>query len=271
MRWRVFLGEIIWPITTFVLAIWLAQRFLKIFKVLDLKKPEISLVNFLIYFLIITALVLLFLRFAKRNAPFQIFFIFALFIGIQTVFGAVLSGVLPTILAVIFVLIRIFSPIVFVHNLTVMVAIAGASAVLGLGISPLAAVVLLAILSVYDIVAVYKTKHMVKMAKEMAQRGALFAFIIPEKISDMGVRIKAVIPGEKNFLMLGGGDVALPLLLVVSVAPQGIKQSLIVAAFTFLGFLFTHILFSSQKIRRPMPALPPIALAAILGYIITLI
>lgn len=246
------------------------MRFLKIFKVLDLKKPEISLGNFLLYFLIITALMLLFLKFAKRNAPFQIFFILALFIGIQTVFGAILSGSLPTVLAIIFILLRIFSPTVLVHNLTVMLAIAGASAALGLSIGPLVAAVLLSILSVYDIIAVYKTKHMVKMAKEMAQRGALFAFVIPEKISDIRAHIGGVKPGEEKFFMLGGGDVALPLLLVISTVPQGIKQSLIVAAFAFLGFLFTYILFSSQKVRRPMPALPPIALATILGYIVTL-
>jgi presenilin-like A22 family membrane protease len=81
-------------------------------------------------------------------------------------------------------------------------------------------------------------------------------------------------PGGK-FLILGAGDIVFPLILTVSLIPQGISDSLIVASFSLLGLLVGFLIFISQPPtgpgggRQPMPALPPIALFSIIGYLIT--
>ena len=74
-----------------------------------------------------------------------------------------------------------------------------------------------------------------------------------------------------EYLILGGGDIVFPLLLCASLIPRGVVPSLVVAIFSLIGLLLSYLIFTSQRIRRPIPALPPIALLSILGFFITLL
>jgi presenilin-like A22 family membrane protease len=129
-------------------------------------------------------------------------------------------------------------------------------------------VLLLIVFSIYDIIAVYKTKHMIKMAKEFIEAKAIPGLILPQKFSEVSVPLKEVKMGGR-FLVLGSGDIIFPLLLVSSLVPEGIKKSFIVAFFATLGLLVSISIFLSQKTRKPIPALPPIALFSIIGFLIT--
>ena len=106
------------------------------------------------------------------------------------------------------------------------------------------------------------------MVKEMVEAKAILGLILPSKISDFKINLKEVSPGGK-FLILGGGDIIFPLILCVSLASQGIFKSLIVSVFATIGLALSFYLFISQKTRKPIPALPPIALFSIIGYLIT--
>jgi len=147
---------------------------------------------------------------------------------------------------------------------------AGLGTVLGLNLTPLMVVSFLVLFSIYDFIAVYKTKHMIKMAKEMMTVGVILGFIAPSKLADLKIPLRKVKMGGK-FLILGGGDVVFPMLLVVSLLPQGLFHSLIVAFFALIGLFFSFLIFISQKVRAPIPALPPIALLSLLGYLLTLL
>lgn len=166
-------------------------------------------------------------------------------------------------------------PLVLNHNICLILGLAGAGAVLGLSLEPLTVILLLVLFSIYDVIAVYKTKHMIKMAREMLEHQAILAFIVPQKISGLGEQLEKVKIDSQNierrFLILGGGDVVFPMILCVSLIPQGIAEALIVAVFSLIGLLASFWLFTRQKIRRPIPALPPIALFSIIGFLITLI
>ena len=159
---------------------------------------------------------------------------------------------------------------VLVHNLCIIFGIAGVGASLGLRLDPLMVAVLLIAFSVYDYIAVYKTKHMVKMAKEMIEHQAILAIIIPQKLADFKGKLEGVKAGGK-FMVLGGGDIAFPLLLCASLVRQGIIPSLVVAVFSIFGLFLSFLIFTKQKTRKPIPALPPIALFSILGFLITLL
>jgi presenilin-like A22 family membrane protease len=52
---------------------------------------------------------------------------------------------------------------------------------------------------------------------------------------------------------------------------EGILSSLIVAFFSLIGLFVGFYILTKQKIRQPIPALPPIALFSIIGFLITLI
>jgi presenilin-like A22 family membrane protease len=147
---------------------------------------------------------------------------------------------------------------------------AGIGAILGLSFRPEIIILVLITLSVYDFIAVYKTKHMIKMAKSMLEQGTIMGLIIPPSISDFKESIKKVEPGGR-FVILGGGDIVFPLLFSASLIPHSILKAIIVALFAVLGLAFSFSLFIFQKKREPIPALPPIALFSIIGYIITLL
>jgi len=51
----------------------------------------------------------------------------------------------------------------------------------------------------------------------------------------------------------------------------GIVPALIVGGFSLLGLIASLLIFFLQKDKKPIPALPPIALFAIIGYIITML
>jgi len=67
--------------------------------------------------------------------------------------------------------------------------------------------------------------------------------------------------------LLGAGDVIFPLLLSVSLLPFGLAKSFTVMAFSCLGFCFSFWLFGELG-KKPMPALPPIFLFSLLGFLI---
>ncbi|TSC74305.1 MAG: hypothetical protein G01um101444_331 [Parcubacteria group bacterium Gr01-1014_44] len=223
-------------------------------------------------FLILAVFVFLFIFLAiKKNKASRFFFRgflwLIIFSGAQIVFSLFLAPLLALLASLAVVVAMAAVPRVAVLNMAVVFGLAGLGAVLGLSLSPMMAVWILAVLSVYDIVAVYITKHMVKMAEGMIASRAIFGFIIPSKFSGFFEKISAVRPGE-DFMILGSGDIALPLVLVVSVARVSFLQAFIVAGFSLLGLLATHLIFVNQKVRRPMAALPPIAALSIIGYLV---
>ena len=237
--------------------------------------------QFIFSFILGTFLILAILFFIKskpiKGIILKGLFIFVIFWGIlltldiwlESFFsfpGAVFSVFLSFCL--IFLLLR--KPSVLIHNICMILGISGVGAILGLRINPEVMVLFLIIFSVYDFIAVYKTKHMVAMAKEMVEHKAILAFIVPPEISGFKGDIKEVKPGGK-FLILGGGDIAFPLMLCSSLVSRDIISSLIVAFFSIVGLFFSFFIFINQKERKAIPALPPIALFCILGYLIALI
>ncbi|MCZ2845672.1 MAG: presenilin family intramembrane aspartyl protease, partial [Candidatus Bathyarchaeota archaeon] len=123
----------------------------------------------------------------------------------------------------------------------------------------------------YDFIAVYKTKHMVKMAKSMIESRAILGIVIPKKFIDFKKRLQDVEIGgdKKDCLILGSGDIIFPLILSASLLPQGIVKSGIILIFSIVGLFFGFILFLKLG-KKPMPALPPLALSSIIGYAIAI-
>ncbi len=202
----------------------------------------------------------------------KFFLMLVVFSGSQIIIGSFVSSPWDLIFALVIVF--LFSTVhnVLAHDAGIILGIAGVSSVLGVTITPETGIALLVILSFYDILAVYWTKHMVYMAQGMIESGAIFGFIVPFDIRDVfshksEAREKL---GEK-FMILGSGDIGLPLIMACSVAVVSIRQAIIVSLFALAGLFLTHIIFVNQGARRPMAALPPIATMTIIGYLVSLI
>src|SRR3989344_3490110 len=235
-------------------------------------EPEILSWNDIIIFLtFFTFLSLVFIKF-KRLSGFllKIFLVLVIFSGSQIVFGSLVSS--PWDLAWALGITAFFLLIhnVLIHNVAVMIGIAGISSLLGITISPEVGIFLLVTLSFYDILAVYWTKHMVYLAQGMIESGAIFGFVIPFDLKDIFYhKNEAREKIREKFMILGSGDIGLPLIMARSVAVVSVGPAIIVALFSFVGLLFTHPMFVNQISRKPMAALPPIATMTIIGYLVS--
>lgn len=223
---------------------------------------------FLSAFAAATVLLILMLRSRRGPRWFGGLFSLALFIGVGIVAERFLGSAWAVLVVSAAVLFHYSLRRVVVFDLVLVLGLAGISLNLGEAIQPTAALIILSILSLYDIFAVFVTGHMVAAAEALLRQKALFAIIVPVAPGDFLERLSEVTPGGR-FLHLGTGDVVLPALLIASVGRGGLYPALPVVIGAFVGLAATHLIFMSQARRRPIPALPPIAMGAILGYLVT--
>ncbi|MCX6778527.1 MAG: presenilin family intramembrane aspartyl protease [Candidatus Micrarchaeota archaeon] len=159
-------------------------------------------------------------------------------------------------------------------NTAAVIASAGVGAIFGFSLDLLPAVLLVIALSVYDILAVFGTKHMLVLARELDKRDMSFS------VSVSGRSTKAAkphhVPGaspdkekpkeleEKTHLELGTGDMTIPLMLAVSSYKLfGIGGAFAVIIGSSLGLYF--VLEYVFRKRTFLPALPPISFFALLA------
>jgi presenilin-like A22 family membrane protease len=196
-----------------------------------------------------------------------------IFLGIAILVGVqyIVSPLLPSpwwaswsVAALVLVLWHAL-PRVLVHDVAIAAGIGGLCALLGLSLTPLAACGLLAVLSVYDVISVYRTRHMVALAGRMLESGSVFGFLVPARPRVFLMPVREALD-QKQVMMLGSGDVGLPLVLAASAAITSTAAAAMVAVFSLIGLTVMQWLFMHQERPAPMAALPPIAAAAILGY-----
>ena len=241
--WKIFFWEAFLFGLTLSLGILAALRINEILKMEEIVLTPISLWQFLFYFLLATLFIFFITRFFRKTKQgkgviFKGIFVLATLFGSLLLISLWLGDIFALILVGFLIFLWLKKPSILIHDLLVILGIAGIGAILGLKLTPWLVVLLLIVLSIYDFIAVYKTKHMIEMAKEMISTGTILALIVPQKISDFKEDLKAVRPDGK-FLILDGGDVAFPLLLCASLIPAGIINSLVVAIFA-LGGLFVN-------------------------------
>lgn len=200
------------------------------------------------YILIMTAFLLFVITFIKFRGIAFLFESLALFATSVIVFGALIPEV-AGILTVLLIGLRFsLRKSIIIKNAACLVAVAGAGSFLGLGLGVVPACIFLVLLAAYDYIAVFKTKHMVKLAKAITEENAAFTFSIPTK--------------EKVY-QLGTGDLVMPLTFVTAVLNKaktlaGLNAALIpvvaILLASLLGLLATLYYCMEKKVA--MPALP---------------
>jgi presenilin-like A22 family membrane protease len=165
---------------------------------------------------------------------------------------------------------------VWLHNAVMLITLASAGSVFGSLFSPWAFLILMLVIAVYDFLAV-RFGFMVWMVDRLSQTVALPAFIYPKKIKDWALGLKQVQvnellerpAAEREYSLLGGGDIGFPLMLSASVFfASGLAGAVIVGAFALVGLLSAFLIQSVWLKGRPMPALPPVALFSLVGYLV---
>jgi presenilin-like A22 family membrane protease len=166
-------------------------------------------------------------------------------------------------------------PLVWLHNLVLILAVSSLGAVFGRFITPWTAMAIILALAVYDFLAV-RFKFMLWMADRLSQVNALPALIIPKDYSEWnlnlnkhGEKMIEVNPAEREYSILGGGDIAFPCLLTASVYfARGFKPAAIMAVLGLVGLVSVYAIQALFLKGKPMPALPPIAAFTLVGLLI---
>ena len=273
LRLNLFWKELVLFTLTLLIGIFAAHNYTPLIEKSIVEPPSFSWDSIVIALIFFSILFLALPKFKKLNSIFLRFFLLlVVFSGSQVVLGSVVNSPWDLLLALVAAAVFMIFRNVLIHDAAMVIGIAGISSILGITISPAIAVALLVILSFYDILAVYWTKHMVYMAKGMMESGAIFGFIIPSSLDNVfyhSHEAKKQI-GDK-FMILGSGDIGLPVIMASSIAVVSLSKALIVGFFAILGLLATHLIFVNQSERKPMAALPPIATMTIIGYLVSLI
>jgi len=248
-----------------------SQLFKRGERIIKISPSNFSLLNFFITFSLVVILLLLILKFKKgQNIFFKLIFLLVVILGGEIF----LENWLPTYVSLPILACLIFAwfrfSFVWIHNLLLILGIAGIGSMVGISLSPLFIIYLFSFVAIYDFIAVYKLNLTQKVAKSMVDSRALLGIIIPSTFNDFQKKITEIKLGDEkeNFLILGGGDIIFPLMLSSSVIFEGLEKSLIIAIFSLLGLVFSYWLFLKLD-KKPMPALPPLLLFCLIGYLFT--
>lgn len=257
-------GAILYSLAAF-LTIISGWRILPFIRILETREPPGITALDITFGGLGLALLLLFI-FGSRHVRSLVRYVFfaSVFFGLLLFFNVfapiISSGMLSAYMMILYFLLH--RPIV--HNIVMLLSLIGIALALGISASPLTIFVILLIFSLYDIIAVFGTKHMVKMAKQFFSLGLLPGFIIATdpRLQWTPARVK---PGTK-FSFLGNGDVVLPLLFVASLIGVRPAYAIGAGAGNILGFAILVFILWGKK-REPLPALPPIVLGEVIGFL----
>ncbi len=163
---------------------------------------------------------------------------------------------------------------VWYHDFMLLLTMVSLASVFGFLFAPWTFLVFMLIIAIYDFLAV-RFGYMQWLAMKMSDTDTLPAFIIPRQPADWNqdariVSIRRLMDSageEREFSILGGGDIGFPLLLVVSVyVASGLAGALIVAAFALGGVIGAYVIQAYFTRGGAVPALPPIFLMSLIGF-----
>lgn len=272
MRFSFFLKEAALFASIQALALFIAIRLPFPFQEAAVPSP-VSAIDLVLTFSVATLLILAFTKLSPPKSAFAIraLWFIALVGGTQMLFGVFLPQDIAFLFALLLVLIYAKAATIGLNNFVLVLGLPGVGALLGTQLQPFAAAAVLLALSLYDVIAVYWTGHMVAMAKRFIESGVVPGIVITAGRAAGGPFWISEVRAGGEAAILGTGDLVLPSILAVSawrfLDPLA---GALAAGGALAGLFVTHRLFFGQKERRPMPALPPIAAGAIAGFLFAL-
>mgnify|MGYP001564784327 FL=1 len=243
-------------------------------------EKEISLISIIFAFII--AIFFVFLLTKLKAALFiRLWFFIVVIIVLAITFNALLSWFVPykfypevisLVIALPLAIYKIFKRNLIVHNITELLIYPGIAVVFVPLLNVWTIVILLIIISVYDIWAVWHSGFMQKMAKYQINELKLFAgFFVPylnkkqrELVKEAKAKKSKLKKSMKvNLAILGGGDVVFPIITAgVIFRSLGLIPALIVSLFATISLF---VLFVFAKKGKFYPAMPFITAGLLIG------
>ena len=225
-----------------------------------------------------TALVLLLIK-LNLVGIWKFWLFSTLWITLTFAFAAFINNFLAAVLAFVVSVLKLYKPNVLIQNVSEIFVYGGLAAIFVQIVNLFAAFMLLILISIYDYIAVYKTKHMVTLANFQSKSNVFAGLFIPYEKN--GIRLKHEVspyPGtlqkKSNVAVLGGGDIGFPLIFAGVVMSGlmmkedvliGFFKTLIIPAIVSLALL--ALLIKGQH-NKFYPAMPVLSLGCFVGYVI---
>jgi presenilin-like A22 family membrane protease len=228
-----------------------------------------------------TLLILLLLRSPGGLFFWKLWFFLAIAITLNISFGAFLPDTPALILALVLAVLKTFRFSVILHNLSEIFVYSGLAVIFVPLLNIQWAIIILLLISAYDMYAVWKSKHMIRMAQFQARAGMFAGLLIPygHKPHPLPLPVaparrqarisKAVRLAHRDVrtAVLGGGDMSFPLIFAGVVMKEG---------FGFLNALYIAagataalaLLLWLGKKGRFYPAMPFLTAGCLAGFII---
>ncbi len=241
-----------------------------------------------------TAVMLALIRFSAFRI-WKVWFLIAVLLSLYVAFGVLLPAWIAFGLALVLAAWKVFRPNPLVHNFTELFVYAGIAVLIAPLFDLFWGIMLLLAISVYDAIAVWHSKHMVTLAQAQTRSNLFAGLAIPKSgghVKDAhAIRAKGKGSGGKgapasaraqagdmprggaDVAILGGGDIAFPLLfssvvLVWLVNARGLMpvaalyETLIVTACATISLA---LLFAYSKHGKFYPAMPFISAGCLVG------
>jgi presenilin-like A22 family membrane protease len=242
--------------------------------------PITTLIQFIIA-LCFAILIILGLMKLRAERILRIWFFAVVLLALGVFFTAFLNplpyaSVISLIIALPLTYLKIIKRNLIIHNVTELFIYPGIAALFVPLLSIWTAIVLLLIISCYDMYAVWHSGIMQKMAKYQIKKVRVFAgLLIPylalgqKELFEKMRSKKALRKVKVSVAMLGGGDIVFPIILAgVVLAVRGLFPALIVSLFATLGLAV--LLYTSEK-GKFYPAMPFITIGCLLGLVVQLL
>lgn len=241
-----------------------------------------SFFSSIIFAFVIAVLLLFLLTKIKAEFLLKLWFFIVVIVALVISFNSIFSKlnyviILSFILAIPLAYVKIYKKDFLIHNITELFIYPGIAAVFVPILNPITIILLLILISIYDMWAVWKSKIMQKMAKYQINELNIFTgFFVPHITKTVQNKIKNMKKSELkkkkfkvNVAILGGGDI------VFSIITTGVmfkSFGFLPALFVLIGAtLALSLLFFFSEKNKSYPAMPFITSGIFLGMIFGLI
>jgi len=236
----------------------------------EIERPPVEESSSFIYILIAvllgTGLLMLLIKFKKVNL-WKFWFFISVVMCLTIALKPFMRQEIALAISFLLALFKVVRPNIFIHNITEVFIYGGIAAILVPIMNLYAAFMSLILISIYDAYAVWKSKHMVTLAKFQTSSKVFAGLSIPYELpkKESKKKIGKVVKIEKiKTAILGGGDIAFPLIFAGVVMKNiGFLTSLIIPVFVSAALF---ILMIKSKKDKFYPAMPFLSLGCIAGY-----
>ena len=254
----------------------------------EVKNQSTSFIYIIIAILIGTILVLLLIKFNKPLIWKSWFFI-TVWLTLSIAFAAFINNIIASILALVISILKLYKPNIIIQNLSEIFIYGGLAAIFVPIINLFAAFMLLILISVYDYISVFKTKHMIKLAEFQSSSKVFAGLLIPYDNTLQTAHSVSSLKGKSSgssgkklktasrVAVLGGGDIGFTLifagvvmkgLLLKETMLIGFLKTLIIPI--FVSFALLILLLKGQQ-NKFYPAMPVLSLGCFIGYLVVLL